>query len=337
MTAGDRHLGTRNAIIIRTHFIDEALRARARALAAPGTHEVIFALDAASGIAQVDGFKSFMVSKAAYAALNLFVAGDDLLWRCGDYVLALARQLFPEHPYFWMMEYDVFINRPDPASFFAEIDAASDHDFIAAYIGKSAPGWMWHDYMTRLCETPYQCFFPLTRLSARAVAHLHKQRLEAYAREHAYYDAAPGRWPNDEVFTASTLINGGFSYADFKDFGPLYSGKSLTAKELRHPSQLVEPDGLIYHPVRRGVQFVQALEKNATFRLAIWRPLYWRKRRRRARWRMRFVRSSASYWRILVIIHRASSGKTVLRCICWKEIPRRRFSMRSRACLPLCA
>ena len=246
-------------MIIRSHFVDDALRHFANALAADPAYQIILALDAACGITQVEGFPVVSLSTDECARHGLYTGNYRPFWRCGDYALALAQEAHPGFAYYWMTEYDVVINRPSPAGFLAEFDAASKHDFLAVYLREAKPDWAWHARMAPFYERVYSCFFPLLRISASALTALYGMRRDLYASHKASFDAAPETWPNDEVFTATSLVNAGFACANFNDVAPAYTNVSMTnARKLWHKSQLSGADGLVYHPVRAGAAYIEA-------------------------------------------------------------------------------
>lgn len=244
----------RNAVIIRSHFLDESLLGFARTLAADPAYQIIFALDAACGITQVEGFPTVSLTHEACARHGLFTGNNRLFWKCGDYALYLVQEAHPGFAHYWMTEYDVVINRPDPAGFLAMIDAASDHDFLAVNLTKASPAWFWHAYMADFYQPVHGCFFPMLRISAGAITALRARRRDLYAHNQTRYAATPGSWPNDEVFTATSLVHAGFACADFNDIAPSYTASSMrNAQKIWHKSRLPAYDGLLYHPVRAAL------------------------------------------------------------------------------------
>jgi hypothetical protein len=106
--------------------------------------------------------------------------------------------------------------------------------------------------MMRHCYAAvYGCIFPITRLSARAIDHLHAARRNTPVPD---TPAAVDGWPNDEVFVATELQNHGFECRELGYVHPeLYTRNSLRTGVPWDRDTLAAqiPDGRIYHPVRR--------------------------------------------------------------------------------------
>jgi len=170
-------------------------------------------------------------------------------WRCGDYAYYVARQACPDYDFYWLTEPDVWVNTHDLPGFMASFDA-SDADFLASRLRPANAGWDWHRTMADRYAQVFACIFPITRLSGRAIDHLHAARRAARKPPS---DAVFASWPNDEVFVATELMNHGFACADFNDVRPgSYTDHSLRTglPHDRETLQTAPPDGLIYHPVR---------------------------------------------------------------------------------------
>ena len=90
-----------------------------------------------------------------------------------------------------------------------------------------------------------------------------RARLSAVRRATPEGERTP--WANDEVFTASALTNGGFACADFDELGRFYTHDTLWGAPMRHPRLLPPHDGLLYHPVRDGDAYLQAIERGDSF------------------------------------------------------------------------
>ena len=246
--------GAQNAILLRTHYLDDALLDYARSLRRDVGYDVIFLLDHRCA-ASAPGFETLAASPAAYAQLGLFCP-PDVLWRCGDYGYYLAASRFKRYDHFWLIEYDVHIAGPRPASFFSELDRLCAHDFLCANFRLAEADWSWRRRMTDDAGPVHRCFFPLTRLSRRAAAHLLAERRAA---SESYADH-PDAWPNDEVFCATTLARSGFNVADFNAFGCYYSPQTYDWSGLRHPSECVADRTTLFHPVKRGLAYQDAAE-----------------------------------------------------------------------------
>ena len=64
-----------------------------------------------------------------------------------DYPLCLARRSRPDFGNYWLIEYDVAINRDDPVSFFREFDGTHGQDFPSTCLHEREPDWHFGDAM----------------------------------------------------------------------------------------------------------------------------------------------------------------------------------------------
>ena len=200
-------------ILFRTQDVDAPLAAFAAQLRDWSGMPVAFIVDERKGVATVpDWAAKVSLSERSCRELGLYCP-KDFAWRCGDYGLYLARHANPDVDRFWLIENDVRITGTDPADFFAFF-AARDEDFLASYIGPAPTDWYWHDSLLSRDRTPHKCFFPLCRISARAL-----DGLLAARQSHSCSWSRRRFWPNDEGFVATGLIGDGFACADFNDFG----------------------------------------------------------------------------------------------------------------------
>ena len=181
-------------------------------------------------------------------ALGLFLhprAG----WRCGDYAYYVTRAARPDYDFYWLTEPDVLINTGDLAATFAALNAGTA-DLLAPRLYERDARWEWSRTMRGRYETVYGCIFPITRLSGRAIDHLHAARRAALVEESR---AAFSSWPNDEVFVATEAMNNSFACKDILEQLPGSYTRDSLRTGLPHDRARLEtgvPNGLIYHPVR---------------------------------------------------------------------------------------
>ncbi len=238
----------RTLIIVRTHRADAAsLQAYDLYARAPGA-DVVFCIDQRAGPVDMLGRAAIGYDDATLAQLGLY-AHPNAGWRCGDYCYHVVRAARPDYDLYWLVEPDVRINVADPPGFFARYTEHSA-DLLAARFGVRDEVWHWTHMIVPTGMAPQGCIYPITRLSGRAVDHLHAAR-RALSADPAY--ATPDRWPNDESFTASVLVASGLRCADLNDAGPqCYTRRTLgvgvTWDEATIPA--APRDGLIYHSVR---------------------------------------------------------------------------------------
>ncbi len=121
---------------------------------------------------------------------------------------------------------------------------------LGVRIAPQTPVWVWYHTVSERFEAVYGCVYSISRLSARAIDRLLAKRREASV---GASDEIRDEWPNDESFTASTVMAEGLVACDFNDRGrAFYSGRSFRNGAAFDSNKLTaaEPDGLIYHPVQ---------------------------------------------------------------------------------------
>lgn len=258
--------GGGTVVLVRTNHADAAVHALVAALRDGADHLVCLAADETNGPVDPgpDAEKIVLVPDEL-RRMGLHVDAD-ALWRCGDYALYAAQRRWPAAGHFWMIEPDVRIHAARPAEFFAFFDRHRDVDLLACRYGESNPGWWWYRSMRPYADRVYNCMFPITRFSGRAIRFLFERRV-ALAQRHAAALAGHATgpapvWPNDEAFSATELSNGGFDCRDLNGFGrPVHTGDSFTFTRPISADRLdaTPPDGLLYHPVLSGERFGRKL------------------------------------------------------------------------------
>ena len=250
---------SRSLVVFRTHFIDQRLLDFIGLIAAAPDYEVVVAVDEISRTVDTHGLPKLSMNAAAFEALGLFTELGDLLWRCGDYPLYLARQAYPDAAHYWLIEYDVAINRPDPAGFFREFDDAHAQDFLSTHFRERESWWEWGDPMQGEYTVVWRSYFPLVRLSGRAIDFLLQRRRLASTRIMAIAPQFRPSWPNDEAFVACELHYNGFDCADFAILADCYDRTTFFNDVLVHPDHLPPHDGRIYHMVRWDTHYLKAV------------------------------------------------------------------------------
>jgi hypothetical protein len=203
-------------VLFRTHQDTPRIRERFDFLQRTAGMPVVCAFDEGAG--DNAGFADkprLAVGARVYERLGL---GDDLAmsWRCGDYCYYAARDAYPDVTHFWLVEYDVFFSYEQSSNFFARFAGIPEVDFLAGYVGP-AKKWGWADTMSTDDGPIFRSFFPVTRISARAADH-------CLARRRKDFSAGPTarEWPNDEVFTATTLMRDGFVVREMNSVSRVY-------------------------------------------------------------------------------------------------------------------
>ncbi|MGI4798125.1 MAG: discoidin domain-containing protein [Janthinobacterium lividum] len=244
-------------VVYRTHFVDDRLMAFARSVHGHHGYQVIFAVDETHGSIDTLEFEKISLTREAFEPLGLYTEISDIFWRCGDYPLYLARLRFPECNIFWLIEYDVTINRAEPIEFFEELDKFHGYDFLSSHFRKPEDWWMFGFRMRAYSEDVYRSYFPLVRLSGRALDFAMVERAKATVDMRLLPNDQHLEWPNDESFIATVLQNGGFRCADYSELGHFYTNQTFWCTVLIHPTSLPPYDGLIYHCVRTGKHYLK--------------------------------------------------------------------------------
>ncbi len=250
---------SKNLIVFRTHFLDQRLLALIESIRSAPDYEVVVAADEIGRTVETYGVPKISMTAAPFDALGLYTELYDMLWRCGDYPLYLARQAYPDAANYWLIEYDVAINRPDPIGFFRDHDVAHTHDLLSTHFREREPGWHWGDPMQGEYDVVWRSYFPLVRLSGRAIDFLLERRVMASNRIRAIAPQFRPEWPIDEVFVACEMHYNGFECADFAELGDCYDRTTFFNDVLVHPDQLPPHDGKIYHMVRWDAHYLKAI------------------------------------------------------------------------------
>lgn len=146
---------------------------------------------------------------------------DDWAWRCGDFCYYAAVAAFPGYDRYWLIEPDVVFNRVDPALFFG-VAAMSDADFLVIEERRAQKGWPHGQMLNGFFAQPRQCFFPLTGLSARALAYLLAQR-QKFGQDWMARGGGNVPYANDEAFVASALgAHPDLTVQKFGDIAPTF-------------------------------------------------------------------------------------------------------------------
>ena len=244
---------SRIALLIRTHFVDEALLAEAGRIEADGVFDVYALADESRAALDLGPIPKLSLTPAVIAELGVYAGAPNLLWRCGDYGLYAARRALPQYDGFWMIEPDVRVNAERPSDVLAGFPGPEQVDFVAGRLRPAEADWDWAATMDPAAGPVWRCLFAVTRVSARAIDLLHEARRQASA-VHVAEGRDPALWPNDEAFVATTIARSGLPARDLNDFGRVYeeAGLSfwfpLSHRELAASGR----DGLIYHPVLTG-------------------------------------------------------------------------------------
>lgn len=173
-------------------------------------------------------------------------------WQCGDFVYYAAAAALPAFDYYFMVEDDVSFVYADK-SFFRQM-LRLDYD-IALYKLFPAPhGWMWTETMSKFYDVSiHHAFFPISCVSRRVIEYLLEKRIEYSARfAQAGGNLLDYSYANDEVFVATTVVNGGFDCVDLVQMFPAETWSQFSLFWPTHPDERSFVSDSILHPVYAG-------------------------------------------------------------------------------------
>lgn len=246
-------------ILVRTMTLAKSAIELAASLKAASNLPVVMLIDERRGSAGDCVYPKLSLNQAAYTHLQIHRPWD-VGWRCGDYGFYLARTAFPEVERFWMIEDDVRISG-DAGRFFDFFAARPEPDLLAARLRPADRNWWWWAHLSSTDAEPWRCFFPVVRLSARAIDALHLKR-----RAHSRSPSRVALWPNDEAFVATTVNQHGLACADLNGFGVSFYDDATFSYEnvLRDESgEAARADGppRLLHPVLSGQAYERKLAR----------------------------------------------------------------------------
>ncbi|MBY5923344.1 hypothetical protein [Ferrimonas balearica] len=180
---------------------------------------------------------------------RLDVGINRLGWRCGDHCFYGVYERRSDFDYYWLIESDVYADSEALKKLTAESRSRTE-DLLIHRFRELEPSATWARHYHRYYdETSYGGFFPLVRLSNRAVAYLQSERVALAQR----YDGSRF-YPNDESFVCGRLANHGFSCASLN---LTRLGKFNLIRKLRKHVE----KGLLHHPVYDDIDEVVTKEK----------------------------------------------------------------------------
>jgi hypothetical protein len=239
-------------ILFRTQNLGPINRRFAEQLASCGHGRIACVVDERLATVNTAPWPKVSLTVPACAALGLYCP-DDVGWRCGDYGLYLARNQFPDEPFFWMIEHDVRFGG-GPAGFFAMFDEVATADLLAPGLRPADRTWFWEYTIAARGIAVHRCLFPIVRVSARAIDALAAGRVALSRRWRRRL-----AWPNDESFVATTLVNNpDMICRDLNDLGrTLYDSETLSFEQPYDGDilRMREDVPTIYHPVLFGADY----------------------------------------------------------------------------------
>ena len=278
----------RTLIFLATHFVDEAIISEYRKMKNTPNVDAVLAIDNTNFKCE---FKSrvenkiflgtstrcFFFDSALHEEMNLpyftFKGVKDFggnMWHNGDYRFYYVRKFFPNYDYYWLIEYDVFCNAPTYEGFLKKFTDNRADLLVTGFRAEKKNGeWSWTyglDWVYSDCEI-YGSFFPVIRLSARAIDFLYQRRLEHVP----IFEQATGdkRWIFCELFVTTELMNAGFSCENIDE--PHVGLKLFYLNDDRF---FTAPDNQLYHPVKSARKEIDKLKQQHTDALRLYRKVF---------------------------------------------------------------
>ena len=169
---------------------------------------------------------------------SLKVDVPKLGWRCGDHCFYRAYDNNNTYDYYWLIEPDVYIDEIGLTNLTKE-SKLKKHDLLINNLRIAPASWYW--YKTYKMHFPsdkiYMGFFPLVRLSAKAIEFAYEERKKLSSNHTLNVEL----YPNDEVFITSKLLNNSFSASTLECLEQGYF--NLVSKYYKNV-----PKGVISHP-----------------------------------------------------------------------------------------
>ncbi len=169
----------------------------------------------------------------------------DVMWANADYRFMYIRKIFPDYDYYWSFDYDIFCNGKSYKPFLRKYNKRKDALVICSFRQESHDSaWCWVKGIDWLYKNQqlYGSFFPVCRLSGKAIDFLYRKRL-LYAGE--YNQIPENRWPFSELFVPTELMNNGFSCSSI-----WANTIHLKNYNLNEDRIFEYPDNKLYHPVK---------------------------------------------------------------------------------------
>jgi hypothetical protein len=256
----DAASGQETALLIRATELDARVVSFADTLAQASGHQVAYVVDERSRPEAPDDRQIIGLSRTRCAALGLYCP-PGFAWSCGDYGYYLARQLMPQVRWFWLIEHDVRFSGATPSDFFTFFAAKPEVDLVASYLRKADESWYWTCSVNARGLVAQRCFFPVTRMSARAIDVVLTKRIR-----HSRNLFRRLLWPNDEAMVATTLVDAGLVCRDINSFG-----RSFYSPERFSYANVIDGDSVdwsagptrLNHPVLYGEQYSAKLQRLA--------------------------------------------------------------------------
>jgi hypothetical protein len=169
------------------------------------------------------------------------------MWYNADYPFYIIQKYFPDFDYYWQIEYDVFCNGKTYKKFFNRNKKNKADLLCSQFRALENTVWGWKeksDWVYKDAPT-FGVFFPVVRLSKKAIEFLYNRRLE-HSEIFKTVDKENNRWIFCELFVPTELQNNGFTCSNLDEphlrFIPNWNFNKQRVFE--------HPDDMLYHPVK---------------------------------------------------------------------------------------
>lgn len=172
------------------------------------------------------------------------------MWHNADYRFYYIKKYLPDYEYYWQFDYDIFCNGKSYKPFLDKYANKNEDVLICRFREETFnSSWSWTHNVEWLYEqsktTLYGSFFPISRLSNRAVDFLYKKRLEHDKKFKEFPADENKQWPFSELFVPTELLNNGYTGAAIDE-----PNIGLNEFDLNEDRFFEEPNNLLYHPVK---------------------------------------------------------------------------------------
>ncbi|TNG98675.1 hypothetical protein FHQ28_06925, partial [Pasteurellaceae bacterium USgator11] len=174
---------------------------------------------------------------------------NGLGWLCGDYFY----YVFSENviaDYYWLIEPDVAFTFDNLSDFFAKFQTATQ-DAVLYNFAKAPESWAWTARAKVIHNDVYQAFFPLSRLSFRAISACKSERQKITDYFHKN-NLNLSQYPNDESLVVTAVLKHKLSVEPLNKFWPdSFKYFSYRNAILGDNGKNILPVNQVIHPFRQ--------------------------------------------------------------------------------------
>lgn len=249
-----KHSGNKTVIGIRTHHWTEAEEILHTQLQQYfDSKDIFLVVDETKNTLEIPKHIQKISLNKDYLNHNKILAShpnpNGLGWLCGDYFYyALADHI--DADYYWLIEPDVAFTFDSLSEFFGKFQTATQ-DALLHNFAQAPASWAWTERAKTIHHDVYQAFFPLSRLSFKAVdaCKQERQAVTAYFKDN---NIALGQFPNDESLVATAVVKHGLKVEKLNYFWP-NSFKYFTYRNtvLGNHAKNMLPSNQVIHPFRQ--------------------------------------------------------------------------------------